>query len=105
MKVGEAVVLNRMSSGGRLMRCSRCCVAFSILGMCLGFMGLAGLLSRGCGRLGLFWGPRGLVVVSAGDVYVVGTAFGGWYVVRKGLTTRLLASLLGVEEGEVLLEC
>ena len=50
-------------------------------------------------------GPRGLVVVSAGDVYVVGTAFGGWYVVRKGLTTRLLASLLGVEEGEVLLEC
>jgi hypothetical protein len=48
---------------------------------------------------------EGEVVVRAGDVYVVGTAFDDWYAVSAGAMRRLLAKLLNTAEEDVSLEC
>jgi hypothetical protein len=46
-----------------------------------------------------------VVVVRAGDVYVVGTVLGDWYVVPPDTVRRFLARWFNVSEEEVSLEC
>jgi hypothetical protein len=46
-----------------------------------------------------------LVVVRAGDEYVVGTVLDDWYVVSAGAVRRFLAKLLNVKEEDVSLKC
>lgn len=46
-----------------------------------------------------------VIAVDASEFYAVGTVLDEWYIVAKDAVGRLLAALLGVEEGEIELEC
>jgi len=46
-----------------------------------------------------------IVVVRAGDAYVVGTALDDWYMVPVEAVRRFLAKLLNVKEEDVSLKC
>jgi len=46
-----------------------------------------------------------VVVVRAGDVYVVGTVLDDWYVVSVEAVRRFLAKLLNVGEEDISLKC
>jgi hypothetical protein len=46
-----------------------------------------------------------VLVVKAGDVYVVGTALDHWFMVQGSVLKRFLARLLNAREEEVSLEC